>query len=146
MQAKIKKLLPDIETPKYHTSESAGFDIAAGEDAIIKPGEIVMIRTGLIIQSPPGHFLLIASRSSLSVKKGLRFSNSVGIVDRDYCGPEDEIFLQVYNFTGKDVEVKKGERLAQGLFLPVTQCEFIETDHAAAESRGGFGSTGGYHG
>lgn len=146
MQAKIKKLIADAETPKYHTSESAGFDIAAAEDAVIKPGEIFRIRTGLVIQSPPEHFLLIASRSSLSVKKGLRLSNGIGVVDRDYCGPDDEIFIQVYNFTDADVHVKKGERLAQGLFLPVTQCDFVETDEITADSRGGFGSTGGYHG
>lgn len=146
MQARIKKIIADAETPKYHTSESAGFDMAAAEEAVVKPGEIARIRTGLVIQSPPGHFLMIASRSSLSVKKGLRLSNGIGVVDRDYCGPDDEIFIQVYNFTSQDVHVKKGERLAQGLFLPVTQCEFVETDEINGESRGGFGSTGGYHG
>ncbi len=144
MLAKISRLDPNIELPKYHTSESAGFDIAASEDMVIQPKEVKLIKTGLIIQAPAQHFLLIAARSSLPLKKGLMVSNGIGVVDRDYCGPEDEIRISVYNFTEKEVEVKKGERLAQGLFLPVDQVEWIETDNITEESRGGFGSSGGY--
>ncbi|MDB4940187.1 MAG: dUTP pyrophosphatase [Candidatus Doudnabacteria bacterium] len=144
MQAKIVRLDKAVELPQYHTLESAGFDIASSEDKIIKPKELVLLDTGLIIQAPEGHFLLIAARSSLPLKKGLMVSNGIGVVDRDYCGPEDQIRISVYNFRDEPVEVKKGDRLAQGLFLPVDQVEWIETENIKDQSRGGFGSSGGY--
>jgi dUTP pyrophosphatase len=142
MKAKIHRLDPEIELPKYQTGESAGFDIAAAEQAVVKPGQAVLIKTGLIIQAPEGHFLLLNSRSSLGIKKGLIAMS--GIVDRDYCGPTDEIKIQIYNFSGKDVEIEKGERLVQGLFLPVDQAEWQELRIIEEQSRGGFGSSGGY--
>jgi len=94
------------------------------------------------MEAPVGHFLMIAPRSSLPRKKGLSIPQSVGIVDRDYSGPEDEILLQVYNFTDQDVRVTKGERLAQGIFLKADRVEWEEVERIRAQSRGGFGSTG----
>jgi dUTP pyrophosphatase len=70
----------------------------------------------LIIEAPEGHFLLIASRSSTPKKKGLVIPQSVGIVDRDYSGPEDEIKLQVMNITDKPVEVKKANESRKDYF------------------------------
>ncbi|OGE83212.1 MAG: hypothetical protein A3B10_00945 [Candidatus Doudnabacteria bacterium RIFCSPLOWO2_01_FULL_44_21] len=145
MKVKIKKLDPSVELPKYQTTESACFDLASNEDAIIQPKEIKLLGTGLVIEAPHEHFLLIAPRSSLPLKKGLSIPQSIGIVDRDYSGPEDEIKLQVYNFTEKPVGVKKGERLAQGLFLKRDQVEWDEVREIRMTSRGGFGSTGGHH-
>jgi dUTP pyrophosphatase len=146
MKVKIKRLDPNVELPRYQTDESAAFDLAANENAVIGPKEIKLIKTGLIIEAPHGHFLLIASRSSTPRKKGLIIPQAVGIVDRDYSGPEDEILLQVYNITDSTVEVKKGERIAQGMFLPVDHIEWEEVNELRKESRGGYGSTGGYHG
>jgi dUTP pyrophosphatase len=146
MQAKIVRLDPEIPLPKYATSESTAFDICAGENALVQPGEVKLIKSGLIIQGPPGHFLLLAARSSLPVKKGLMLANGIGIVDRDFAGPNDEIKIQLFNFTKEAVAVKKGERLAQGLFLPVEQVEWAQVDGIVLESRGGHGSSGGYAG
>ena len=144
MNVRIKKTNSDIPLPQYHTSESAGFDIAAGADALINPGEVVKIPTGLVIQAPKGHFLLIAARSSLPLKKGLVMANGIGVVDPDYAGPNDEVHIIVHNFTDKSVEVKKGERLAQGIFLPVEQAQWEEVNQLRENDRGGIGSTGGY--
>jgi len=63
-------------------------------------------------------------------------------VDRDYSGPDDEIRLQVYNFSDKVVEVQKGERLAQGIFLKADKVDWEEVNEMREKSRGGFGSTG----
>lgn len=144
MRAKIKRLFSDIELPRYHTAESAAFDLAAANDMMIGPKEIAKVSTGLIIESPPGYFLQLIARSSLGSKKGLQIINGVGVIDRDYSGPEDEVLIVVRNFTERDVEVKKGERLAQGIFLPVRQVDWEEVDEVRKESRGGVGSTGGY--
>ncbi len=140
----IKKKSPDIQLPQYHTSESAGFDIAASGDVVIQPGEVAKVPTGLVIQAPRGHFLLIAARSSLAFKKGLNMANGIGVVDPDYAGPNDEIHIIVHNFSRQEVEVKKGERLAQGLFLPVEQAQWEEVSELRPVDRGGIGSTGGY--
>ncbi len=144
MKVKISKSDPNIELPKYGTKESAGFDIASNKDLVVPAGGVEKIPTGLIIEAPEGYFLLVSARSSLSVKKGLTLANGIGVVDRDYSGPKDEIYIIVHNFTNNSVEVKKGERVAQGIFLPVSQAEWEVLGELRKEDRGGFGSTGGY--
>ncbi|MBI5530344.1 MAG: dUTP diphosphatase [Candidatus Doudnabacteria bacterium] len=144
MKVKIKRLDPSIEIPKYHTKESAGFDLASSVDISIAPGEVAKIPTGLVIASPSGYFLLITSRSSLALKKGLNMANGVGVIDPDYAGPNDQVHIIVQNFTDHSVEIQKGERLAQGIFLPIQQVELEETDLTRETDRGGIGSTGGY--
>lgn len=144
MKVKIKLLDPSVVLPKYHTSESAGFDIASNADITLAPGQMAKIPTGLVIQAPKGYFLLIAARSSLPFKKGLSKPNGIGIIDPDFAGPNDEIQIIVQNITNHPVEVKKGERLAQGIFLPVRQAKFEEVKELRENDRGGIGSTGGY--
>lgn len=144
MKAKISKLLEDIPLPEYHSKEAAGFDIAAGESVVIQPGEVKKVRTGLVIEAPEGHYLLLTCRSSLSSKKGLHLANGVGTIDRDYSGPEDEIHIILHNFSTQEVKIEKGERLVQGIFMPVQQVEWEEMGQIREESRGGIGSTGGY--
>ena len=144
MNVRIKRNDPSTPLPQYHTSESAGFDIASSVDITVPVGEVVKIPTGLVIEAPKGHFLLIAARSSLPLKKGLAMANGIGVIDPDYAGPKDEISIIAINFTQKPVEVKKGERLAQGIFLPVEQASWEEVDQLREKDRGGVGSTGGY--
>lgn len=144
MKAKISKLLPDVTLPEYHSKEAAGFDISAGESAIIEPGQVKKIRTGLVVEAPEGYFLMLTCRSSLSSKKGLHLANGVGTIDRDYSGPEDEIHIILHNFSTQEVKIEKGERLVQGIFMPVQQVEWEEQGQIREESRGGIGSTGGY--
>jgi dUTP pyrophosphatase len=139
----IRRLRADIELPRYQTPGAAGFDLAASEDVIVQPGQVVLVPTGLVIQAPPGHFLAIVARSSTPMKRGLMVANGVGIVDEDYCGPNDEVKIEVVNFTQQAVKVARGDRLAQGLFIPVVRAEWRETDGDMREgSRGGFGATG----
>ena len=144
IHVRIKRLDQSIELPKYQTVDSAGFDFQAAQDMVIESKEIAKIPTGLIIQSPPGYYMQLSARSSLGGKKGLQVVNGVGIIDRDYSGPEDQIFIVVRNFTDQPVTISKGERLAQGIFLPVQQAVWEEVAEIKAESRGGVGSTGGY--
>jgi len=139
----IRRLRPDIELPRYQTPGAAGFDLAASEDVLVQPGQVVLVPTGLVIQAPPGHFLAIVARSSTPMKRGLMVANGVGIVDEDYCGPADEVKIEVVNFTQQPVKVSRGDRLAQGVFIPVVRAEWREADGELREgSRGGFGATG----
>mgnify|MGYP003732103191 CR=1 FL=1 len=142
MQIKIKRLDKELPLPAYQTAGSAGFDIYSRENITIAPKTIALIPSNLIIATPPGYMLIVASRSSTPKRKGLMIANGIGIVDSDYCGSEDEVKILVYNFTNNEVLVEKGERIAQGLFVKVEQGQWEEVDEMSSKTRGGFGSTG----
>lgn len=141
MLVRITPLRDDVEIPAYQTQGSAAFDLAAAEPMTIAAQSSALVPTGLIIDTPPGHVLLLAARSSLFRKKGLLLANGIGIIDSDYCGPEDEIKLSLYNPGSQPVDIAKGERLVQGMIVPFIRAEF-EKGPADGKSRGGFGSTG----
>ena len=143
MNVPIHRLDPAIPLPRYETEGAAGFDLAARADQTIAPGEVALVPTGLVIQVPRGHFLGIFARSSTPLKRGLMVANGVGVVDSDYCGPKDEIKIEVYNFTAHPVNVRRGDRLAQGVLLPYVRAEWVEGGEPGQPTRGGFGATGG---
>jgi dUTP pyrophosphatase len=91
---------------------------------------------------PAGYFLAVLARSSTPLRRGLMVANGVGVVDSDYCGPADEVKIQVINVTDAPVHVARGDRLAQGMVLAAPRVEWEEVADVAAPSRGGFGSTG----
>jgi len=143
MKVKISRIHPDAQLPEYKSVGAACFDLATIENRVIKPGEVVYLRTGLVVQTPPGHFLAIAPRSSLH-KLGLDQPHSFGILDPDFSGPEDELKLVIRNFSTKPVKVEKYQRLSQGFFAEVPKVVWQEIDSTelGQTSRGGFGSTG----
>lgn len=145
MKARITRIREDVAMPEYKTSGAAGFDIAVAESGIVPAGGSLMLPTGLVIQAPQDHMLAIFPRSSTFKKLGLRIGNTVGIVDEDFCGPEDEILLFFWNPGKEPVSIEAGTRLAQGVFIPVTKVDWDEGE-PAGPSRGGWGSTGGYAG
>ena len=142
MQVKIKRLDKSLPLPEYHTPGAVAFDLYSRIDTVIPPNGTVMLPTNFIIQTPPGFMLMIAARSSLAKKKGLRLPNSIGIIDQDYCGEGDELQLFIQNFNDHDIEFKIGERLCQGVFVKIDKAEWNEVDQMADQSRGGWGSTG----
>ena len=108
----------------------------------VAPGQIALVRTGLVIEVPTGHFLGIFARSSTPLKRGLMIANGVGVLDPDYSGPEDEVMVQVLNFTSAEVVVRRGDRLAQGVVLPAPRVIWQEVTEIRQATRGGFGATG----
>lgn len=142
MNVSIKRIDTSLELPKYQTGGSVGFDFLARIETIIASKSLARVPANVIIQIPSGYSLLIFARSSLAFKKGLMLANSVGVVDQDFCGPEDEIQIALYNFTDTPVTIQKGDRLAQGLFVPIGVAHFQEVQLIEKPSRGGFGSTG----
>lgn len=142
MRLKITRLDATVPLPAYGTDESAGFDLAASHDAVIAPHQIALVRTGLIIEVPTGHFLAIFARSSTPLKRGLLVANGVGVVDPDYSGPNDEIMIQLLNFTDAPVQVTRGDRLAQGVVLAAPKVSWNEVATIRDVARGGFGATG----
>ena len=142
MLLRIKRLDPTIPLPTPATGGAAGFDLAANEDVVIPPHQIRLVGTGLVIAVPDGYFLGIFARSSTPLKRGLMVANGVGVVDADYCGPRDEIKVQVLNITDETVTVARGDRLAQGIVLPAPAVTWEEVPEMVTPTRGGFGSTG----
>jgi dUTP pyrophosphatase len=141
MRLKVTRLHPSIPLPTYATSGAAAFDLSAAENVEIPPRQIRLVGTGLVVAVPEGYFLGIFARSSTPLKRGLMVANGVGVLDSDYCGPADELKIQLLNITDAPIHVKAGDRLAQGVVLQAPRVEF-EEGTPSAPSRGGFGSTG----
>lgn len=146
---KIKKMSPMIGTeiplPFYATKGSAGLDLSACiEEAItIRPGERAKIPTGIAIQMPHSDVVgLVFPRSGNAWKYGVSMTNAVGVIDSDYTG-EIQVILQNLDSDNPFV-VKKGDRIAQLVFVPVYQANLQVVDELDESERGagGFGSTG----
>jgi dUTP pyrophosphatase len=136
------KTIGDAVAPKYQTAGACGFDFAARERTIVKAKSLGLVPTGLVIEVPKGYVLMVGSRSSTAKKFGLLTPHGFGMIDQDYHGDADEIFLQFYNFTEQDVTVEQGERVGQGFFTRVDQAHFEVIEGSLRDgSRGGFGST-----
>lgn len=142
-KVRIRRLTAAASLPRYETAGAAGFDLAASADVTVQPGEVTLVPTGLVVEVPPGTFLGIFARSSTPIKRGLMVANGVGVVDSDYCGPADEVKIEVYNFTPRAVRVKAGDRIAQGVLIPTVRADWEEVDELRTTSRGGFGSSDG---
>jgi dUTP pyrophosphatase len=142
MKLRLRRLDPTVPLPEYATAGAAGFDLAAARDVTVAPGQMALVPTGLVVEVPPEYFLGIFARSSTPLKRGLVVANGVGVVDADYCGPNDEVKIQVLNVTDQPVLVKRGDRLAQGIVLPAPRVEWEEVANTPEPTRGGFGSTG----
>lgn len=141
--------------PEYQTKGALAFDLYARirdndfgdylenkDEALISPKVWTLIPLNIIVKVPDGYGLFLFPRSSLFKKKGLIVTNSVGVIDRDYCGENDELMLSVYNPTEDYCSIEHGDRIAQAVILPVPVINLIEVNDANTASRGGFGSTG----
>jgi dUTP pyrophosphatase len=141
LEVLIHRVDPSLPLPAYATPGSVGFDLLCREDTTIAPGAIGLLPSNIIVRTPPGYALLIAPRSSTARRAGLIFPHSLGVIDQDYCGPDDEILIQVQNIRQEPVTVARGERVAQGLFVPVARARWREVERPDGPSRGGFGSS-----
>ena len=135
----------DINLPERKTKYSAGYDIEAAEDIIIpsfkKEMNPTLVKTGIKAYMGDNEYLMLANRSSNPKKKGLILANSVGIIDKDYYGNEDNdghIMFAFYNIKEEDIEIKKGEAIGQAIFMPFL---VADNDNAQGVRTGGFGST-----
>ena len=132
----------DIILPTRSTKGSAGYDIYTPVDLMIPGNMTQIIPLGIKVYLSHGYYLQVVPRSSIGIKKHMMLANTVGIIDEDYVdNPDNEgmIFCGFYNYMDEYIVIKKGERIAQAIFLP-----YGVTDDDATESEriGGIGSTG----
>lgn len=137
----VKILDSRAVSPYYGTFNSAGMDLCSIDNAIIHPGETVIIHTGIAMKIPDSLVGLIYARSGLGIKKGIAPANKVGVIDSDYRG---EIMVALHNHSNEDYEVNTGDRIAQMVLTPYFKASINIVDELDSTDRGegGFGSTG----
>ena len=131
-----------VNFPKRKTKQSAGYDIESAVNVVITPGETKLIPTGIKVYMDENEWLGIYIRSSLAIKYGLILANSVAVIDSDYYNnPDNEghIMLPIRNVFEMPYTVKKGDRIAQGIFHRYYKVDGDKTDGSRI---GGIGSTG----
>jgi len=142
MKVRIKRVDTTLRLPQYETEGAVAFDFYCRVTTTIEPNAVEHVPANFIIEVPKGMMLLITSRSSTPKRTGLMVANGVGTIDQDYCGDEDELKIALYNTRTTAVTVERGERIAQGVLLPIERAEFEEVTQMNKASRGGFGTTG----
>ena len=132
----------EIRLPRRATAGSAGYDFFSPTDFELRPGETILLPTGVRARMDEGWVLLLYPRSGLGFKYRLQLNNTVGVIDSDYFGAKNEghIMLKLTNDSneGRVLTVRAGEAVAQGVFMPYG---VTVDDDAAAQREGGFGST-----
>jgi len=143
MEILITTLHPDATLPSYANEGDAGCDLVAVEDVLLPAaGGRAMVPTGIAIALPAGHAGFVLPRSGLSSKHGVTCVNAPGLIDAGYRG---ELKVALINHDPvSDYRVKKGDRIAQLVVLPVPMAHFVQVDELSDTTRGGggFGSSG----
>lgn len=145
IEIKVKRLKgsEDIPLPRYESDGASGMDIRANlkEPAILKPGEIVFIPTGLAVSIPLGYEGQIRPRSGLALKHGIGMVNSPGTIDSDYRG---EIGIIMINWGSKPFVINRGDRIAQMVVCRVYRVDIKDVGNLDLTERGegGFGHSG----
>lgn len=140
---KIQRIFPDIQTPVRADPRSAGYDFFAPTDIMLLPMQKTIIFTDVKAYMPEDEYVAIHIRSSLGIKQGIMLSNGTGIIDSSYYenqGNDGNIGIAVVNSSGKGVQLRAGDRIAQGIF-----CKYFiaDNDEVLSETRvGGTGSSG----
>jgi dUTP pyrophosphatase len=140
IRVKIKRLT-NLPLPAYQTEDASGLDLYSAENKVIKKKSFASVRTGIAIEIPKGYEAQIRPRSGLAKNYGIGILNSPGTIDADYRG---EIMVILFNLSNKDFKIKKGDRIAQIVFSPITKIEWVEVKELSKTKRneGGFGHTG----
>ena len=139
----IEEIYENIKLPKRATHQSAGYDFFSPVEITLSPKKEILLPTGIRCKMKGGVVLAVVPRSSLGFKFRLQLNNTVGIIDADYFGAENEghIMLKLFNDTieNKTVSLSVGSAVAQGIFL---NFGITEDDETSEVRTGGFGSTG----
>ncbi len=142
MDLPFKRLRSEGALPSAQHSGDAGLDLRAAIDTTVKPGERVMVPTGVAVAIPDGHAGLVLPRSGLATARGLTLSNSPGLIDAGYRG---EVICSVVNLDRDEpVEIRAGDRIAQLVVvaIPSVAPTWAEDLPESGRGEGGFGSTG----
>ena len=137
---KLKRFMNGVLLPKMGSAAAAGMDFYQPESVVIEPHQTQYVTLGLAMEIPKGFMLMLAPRSSMS-KTPLVIPNSFGVIDADYRGEIKGIFK---NISDNAYLIQKGDRLLQGILVPVGALKLLEVGELTETARGagGIGSTG----
>jgi dUTP pyrophosphatase len=139
----VRRIDPTVVLPQYALAGDAGADIVTTIDVKLAPGERAVVPTGIAIALPDGYAAFVHPRSGLAARAGMSLVNAPGTID---CGYRGEIKVIVINHDPvHDLELRRGDRIAQLVFQQVSYARFVEVDALPESDRGagGHGSTGG---
>jgi dUTP pyrophosphatase len=145
MRVRIQRLpaARDLPLPSHASAGSAGFDLRAAiaEDVVLRPGERLLVPTGLVLEIPAGWEGQVRPRSGLALRHGVGVLNAPGTIDSDYRG---EVAVILVNLGEAPFSLRRGDRIAQLVIARVETVEWEEAETLAESGRGegGFGSTG----
>ena len=131
MKIKIKKLYPDAQLPQTMRSGDAGIDFYSYKDYELKPGQRVIVETGVIAVVPDGYWGNIRDRGGLAGKHGLH--TLAGVMDSNYRG---EVQVVIMNLSQEAYKIKKGDRIAQTIIAKHETVELDEVDELDQTNRG----------
>lgn len=138
----IRNIYDEIKLPKRATSGSAGYDFFCPTSLSLIRDTSIKIPTGIRCRIEDGWMLQAYPRSGHGFKTGIHLANTVGIIDSDYYGSDNEghIFIKLVNDSvlSQNSILQVGEAFCQGILVPFG----ITVDDEVCEVRnGGFGST-----
>ncbi len=141
MKIPLLRLDPALPLPRQTHPGDAGVDLRARESATLAPGERTLIPTGIAVAIPEGHVGLVCPRSGLAMRHGISVVNAPGVVDAGYRG---ELQVIAVNLGDETVTLRRGDRIAQLVVVPLANLGFDEVTELPASTRGedGFGSSG----
>lgn len=143
LEATLREWYDEIKLPSQATRASAGLDFCMPYNLNFEAGSKYRIATGIRWKtgdSDSKQVLLIVPRSGLGFKYGIKLSNTIGVIDADYCNSDNEghIIISIENPSDKDVELTQGKPFVQGI---IVNYEIPEGAESRDERNGGFGST-----
>jgi dUTP pyrophosphatase len=142
----VRRLDPQVPLPAYAHPGDAGCDLVTTVDAVVPPGERVLLPTGLALALPPGYAAFVHPRSGLAARHGVGLVNAPGTIDAGYRG---EIQVVLVNHDLREpLRLRRLDRIAQLVVQRVEQVAWREVDQlpGSARGQGGHGSTGGWTG
>lgn len=137
MNIPIKRFDKNFPLPAP-TENAACFDLICRETVTIPPHQIKAIPQNVALKVPDGHALLLFSRSSTPLRKGLMLANGVGVVDPFYCGDNDENLAFFLNITDQPVTVEAGDKVVQGMIMRTEPIEWQEVESMNSDGHGGY--------
>ena len=131
----------EIKLPTRATEHSSGYDFYSPVDVTIPPHEMAMIWTDVKASMYHDNALLLMPRSSMG-NQPIMIANTIGNIDSDYYGnPKNDgnIGIRLLNMGNTPYEIKKGDRIGQGIFV---RYGTVKGDSTKTKRESGFGSTG----
>ena len=135
----------DVKNPTRAHETDAGIDFFVPNDfetVTLKPGEDVLIDSGIKVIVPKGYALIFKEKSGVATKRKLTVGAAV--VDSDYRGV---VHFHLFNNGLTEQTISAGDKIVQGIVFPVSLCtpELISNDDynqfSTERGEGGFGST-----